>query len=233
MKKKKKKVLTVIATIAIMCITLTGCGAKMAPADETISALFELTAKSNAAPMNDLLGFTSEEDVYNTFFEEGSDTKMIEELRSQFAEAGIELSDEEIQEYTDSMMATFGKINYSSEITSESSDQIVVTLEVYGYFASDLYQVSADAQSKMLERISEDDQIAVMSGDTEILSKYMQQYFEEYLAGLSTLKLSTEPVKITVNCEKLAVDVNGKETVAWLPSDMNKFSKDIEAAIFQ
>lgn len=233
MKKKKKKVLTVIATIAIMCITLTGCGAKMAPADETISALFELTAKSNAAPMKDLLGFTSEEDVYNTFFEEGSDTKMIDELRSQFAEAGIELSDEEIQEYTDSMMATFGKINYSSEITSESSDQIVVTLEVYGYFASDLYQVSADAQSKMLERISEDDQIAVMAGDTEILSKYMQQYFEEYLAGLSTLKLSTEPVKITVNCEKLAVDVNGKETVAWLPSDMNKFSKDIEAAIFQ
>lgn len=233
MKKKKKKVLTVIATIAIICITLTGCGAKMAPADETISALFELTAKSNAAPMKDLLGFTSEEDVYNTFFEEGSDTKMIDELRSQFAEAGIELSDEEIQEYTDSMMATFGKINYSSEITSESSDQIVVTLEVYGYFASDLYQVSADAQSKMLERISEDDQIAVMAGDTEILSKYMQQYFEEYLAGLSTLKLSTEPVKITVNCEKLAVDVNGKETVAWLPSDMNKFSKDIEAAIFQ
>ncbi len=233
MKKNKKKVLTVIATIAIMCITLTGCGAKMAPADETISALFELTAKSNAAPMKDLLGFTSEEDVYNTFFEEGSDTKMIDELRSQFAEAGIELSDEEIQEYTDSMMATFGKINYSSEITSESSDQIVVTLEVYGYFASDLYQVSADAQSKMLERISEDDQIAVMAGDTEILSKYMQQYFEEYLAGLSTLKLSTEPVKITVNCEKLAVDVNGKETVAWLPSDMNKFSKDIEAAIFQ
>ncbi|MDE5908896.1 MAG: hypothetical protein K2H52_09200 [Lachnospiraceae bacterium] len=233
MKKMTKKVLAVVATMAIMCMTLTGCGSKMAPADQTVSALFELAAKSNAAPMKDLLGFASEEDVRSAFFEEGANTELVDELSSQLTSAGVNLSDEELQEITDSMMAVLDKINYTTEITSESSDQVTVSLKIYGYSLDDMNQVMIDASTTMMNSITEEDQLAVAGGDTEVLTKYMQQYISDFLAGLSAMELKTEPVDVTVVCEKLAVDVSGKETVAWLPSDMNTFSSQIDAAMFQ
>ena len=233
MKKMTKKVLAVVATMAIMCMMLTGCGSKMAPADQTVSALFELAAKSNAAPMKDLLGFASEEDVRSAFFEEGANTELVDELSSQLTSAGVNLSDEELQEITDSMMAVLDKINYTTEITSESSDQVTVSLKIYGYSLDDMNQVMIDASTTMMNSITEEDQLAVAGGDTEVLTKYMQQYISDFLAGLSAMELKTEPVDVTVVCEKLAVDVSGKETVAWLPSDMNTFSSQIDAAMFQ
>ena len=38
---------------------------------------------------------------------------------------------------------------------------------------------------------------------------------------------------LTVECEKLKLDVSGKEKVAWLPSDVNKFAQDVENAVFR
>lgn len=233
MKKITKKVLAVVATMAIMCMTLTGCGSKMAPADETVSALFELAAKGNAAPMKDLLGFASEEDVRSAFFEEGANTELVDELSSQLTSAGVDLSDEELQEITDSMVAVLNKINYTTEITSESSDQVTVSLKIYGYSLDDMNQVMIDASTAMMNSITEEDQLAVAGGDTEVLTKYMQQYISDFLAGLSAMELKTEPVEVTVICEKLAVDVSGKETAAWLPSDMNTFANQIDEAMFQ
>ena len=74
MNKFKTKALAIIAAMATLCMTLTGCGEKLAPADQTIGALFELAAKDNPAKMKDLLGFASEDDVRSAFFEEGADT---------------------------------------------------------------------------------------------------------------------------------------------------------------
>lgn len=233
MKKMTKKVLAVVASMAIMCMTLTGCGSKMAPANETVGALFELAAKSNPAPMKDLLGFASEEDVYSAFFEEGAETELVDELSSQLTSAGVNLTEEELQEITDSMTAVLNKINYTTEITSESSDQVTVSLKIYGYSLDDMNQVMIDASTTMVNSITEEDQLAAAGGDTEVLTKYMQQYISDFLAGLSAMELKTEPVEVTVVCEKLAVDVSGKETAAWLPSDMNTFSNQIDEAMFQ
>jgi len=44
---------------------------------------------------------------------------------------------------------------------------------------------------------------------------------------------NADPVEISVTCEKLIVEVSGKGEIAWLPSDMDGFSSDIEAAMFQ
>ena len=233
MKKMKNRVLAVIAIMAIMCMTLTGCGSKIAPADETVNALFELAAKSNASPMKDLLGFASEEDVRSTFFEEDADMELVEKLSNEFTSAGIDLSDEEIQKITDSMMAVIDKINCTAEITSESNDETVVTLTIYGYSKDNMSQIVSDAQTKMFESITEEDQMSIAGGDKEVLVKYVSQYINDFIAGISAMELNSEPVVVTVNCKKLAVDVNGKETVAWLPSNMNSFSYDIVDAIYQ
>ena len=232
MKRVTKKLLAVAAVIAVLCVTLTGCGSKMAPADETVGALFELAAKDNTAPMKQLLGFDSDEAVRSAFFEEGSDVEMAEEMKDILTDAGVEMTDEDIQGLSDSMASMLNKITYTAEITSSDKDTTVVTLKVNGYQASDLETVMMDAMTSMQESLTEEDSLAIVNGDTELFSAYMKSFLNDFLNGLNELEVSSEPVEMTVNCEKLAVEVNGKAVVAWLPSDMTDFSEDVENAIF-
>ena len=156
--KKVKKVLAVVAAVAVMCMPLTGCGEKLVPADQTVGALFELAAKDNAAPMKDLLGFASEEDVSSAFFEEGADVELVDELKNELSSAGVELSDEDVQDLTDSMMTMLGKITYTAEITSESNDQTVVTLKINGFSYDEMTQIMMDAATKMTDSLTAEDQ---------------------------------------------------------------------------
>ncbi|MCM1127299.1 MAG: hypothetical protein NC429_12605 [Lachnospiraceae bacterium] len=232
MKRVTKKLLAVAAVMAVLCMTLTGCGSKMAPADETVGALFELAAKDNTAPMKQLLGFDSDEAVRSAFFEEGSDVELAEEMKGILTDAGVEMTDEDIQELSDSMASMLNKITYTAEITSSDKDTTVVTLKVNGYQASDLETVMMDAMTSMQESLTEEDSLAIVNGDTELFTAYMKSFLNDFLNGLNELEVSSEPVEMTVNCEKLAVEVNDKAVVAWLPSDMTDFSEDVENAIF-
>ena len=231
--KKLKKLLAVVATMAVVCMTLTGCGEKLPPADQTISSLFELAAKNNAAPMKDLLGFASEEEVRSAFFEEGADVELVDELKSELESAGVELSEEDVQDLTDSLETMLNKITYTAEITSQEKDTTVVTLKVNGFSYEEMTNIIMDAANIMMESITEEDQIAIQNGDMEVFNNYMQQYVKDFVAGLAALEPTAAPVEFTVNCEKLSVEVNGKDKVAWLPSDMDGFSVDVENAMFQ
>lgn len=233
MKKMKTKMLAVIATVAVLCMTLTGCGEKMVPADQTVGALFELAAKDNASKMKDLLGFASEDDVRTAFFEEGADTAMVDEIKNELTTAGIEMSDEEVQKLSDSMTTMLNKITYTAEVTTEEKDSVVVTLKVNGFSADDMTEIMMDAANTMTEKLtaSTEDQEAIANGDMDVFNKYMQDYITDFMNGLAAMDLDPEPVEITVTCEKLSVEVSGKSKVAWLPSDMDGFSNDIENAM--
>jgi len=174
--------------MTMLCMTLAGCGEQLAPADQTVSALFELAAKSNAAPMKDLLGFASEEDVRSAFFEEGADTELIDDLRAELTAAGIEMSDEDIQEFTDSMLAMLAKITYTAEIASEDKETTVVTLKVNGYSSDAMTDIMMDAANAMVESLTEEDQLAIANGDTDVFNAYMQQYLKDFMNGLSALE---------------------------------------------
>lgn len=233
MKRITKKLLVVVAAMAVLCMTLTGCGSKMAPADQTVGALFELAAKDNTTPMKNLLGFESDDAVYSAFFEEGYDVSWTDQMKDMLVSMGVEMSDADIQELTDALTAMMNKITYTAEITSDEKDKKVVTLKVNGYNATEVQDAMMNAANKMSENLTEEDQLAIMEGDTELLTSYMQQYFKDFLAGLNGLVISSDSSEITVNCEKLAVEVNGKPVVAWLPSDMDKFSNDVQNAIIK
>lgn len=241
MKKTGMKLVAVVMTMIMMCMAVIGCGQKLAPADQTVSALLDLAIYGKTDPMMNLLGFTSEEDVYNAFFEDGKaaaeDTEIIEELTSQFSDMGIEITEEEIQEFSDSMSALVDKVTYTTEIKSEDKDAVVVTVKVNGLSESELEQVMMDAATVMSENLTtgltEDDLLAVAGGDMSVVTPYMQQYLKDIISGISTIEPVAEPYEFDVTCEKLSVEVGDKEKVAWLPSDMNGFEDEVEAAIYQ
>ncbi|MDE6890611.1 MAG: hypothetical protein K2P30_14835 [Lachnospiraceae bacterium] len=229
----KKKILTVIAALSVACMALTGCGEKLVPANETIGAIFELTAKSNMTPMKDLLGFASEDDVRSTFLAEGSDSDdLVAQFQAQFTAEGLTMSDESVKDFTDALEGMLAKLTYTTEIVSEDKENVVVSLKVNSYAASDMEQVTVDALNAMQEKLTEEDQMAIMNGDNDILTSYMEGYISDLVTGLSALEISSEPVEIEVSCEKMLVDVSGKEVTAWMPSDLTTFYNDIEACIF-
>lgn len=241
MKSTKKKLMAVMTAVAVMGMTLVGCGEKLTPADQNVSALFELSAKNNPQPMMDLLGYETEEDVYTAFFEDGiaasEDTEVIDELKSEFESMGLEISEEELSDFSDAMNALFDKVTFTTEIASEDKETTVVTVKVNGISESELEQIMVDAATVMsdtlAENLTEEDAYAIMEGDMSCVTPYMQQYLKDIIAGIQTLELVDEPYEFDVTCEKLSVEVGDKEKVAWLPVDMNDFEDEVEAALYQ
>ncbi|MCI7041787.1 MAG: hypothetical protein MR992_06625 [Lachnospiraceae bacterium] len=135
------------------------------------------------------------------------------------------------------MTALIEKVTYTAEITSEDKDVVVVTVKVNGISEDELEQIMMDAATVMsdslTENLTEEDALAIMDGDMSVVTPYMQQYLKDIIAGISTMEPVAEPYEFDVTCEKLAVEVGEKEKVAWLPSDMNDFEDEVEAAIYQ
>lgn len=150
---------------------------------------------------------------------------------------GLEITEEELQGFSDAMTALIEKVTYTAEITSEDKDVVVVTVKVNGISEDELEQIMMDAATVMsdslTENLTEEDALAIMDGDMSVVTPYMQQYLKDIIAGISTMEAVAEPYEFDVTCEKLAVEVGEKEKVAWLPSDMNDFEDEVEAAIYQ
>ena len=172
MRRLRKKILTAIAALSVACMALAGCGsAELAPANQTVGAIFELTAKSNMTPMKDLLGFASEDDVRSTFLAEGSDSDdLVSQFQAQFTAEGVTMSDESVKEFADVLEEILARLTYTTEIISEDKETVVVSLKVNSYSAADMEQVTLDALTAMQERLTEEDQMAIMNGDNDILT---------------------------------------------------------------
>lgn len=241
MKRTGMKLAALVTAMVMMCMAFTGCGQKLAPADQTVSALLDLAIDGKTEPMMTLLGFENAEDVYDAFFEDGAaavqDTELIDELKAEFESMGLEITEEEIQEFSDAMTALIEKITYTAEITSEDKDAVVVTVKINGISEEELEQIMVDAATVMSDNLSEnlteEDALAIMEGDMSVVTPYMQQYLKDIITGISTIEPVAEPYEFDVTCEKLAVEVGEKEKVAWLPSDMNDFENEVETAIYQ
>ena len=58
-------------------------------------------------------------------------------------------------------------------------------------------------------------------------------YMMDYMKAVSQMSPMEEATEITVECEKVKVDVSGKEQVCWMPLSLDSFGNDVEAAIMQ
>lgn len=232
MKRTKRTLVAIVAMMAIVCMSLVGCGPKAAPADQSVSALFELYAKNNVAPMQELLGFESEEAVYNAFYEDDVELDFVAEMKNMIESAGIELAEEDVQAFTDSVLGMVDRVSATAEITAEEGDVTTVTLKVNGYTTEDMMNVIVDALTSMQESITEEDAIAIAEGNEELVKQYMKQYFQDIVSGFNAMQPVTEPVEVVVECKQQLVDVNGKEQAEWMPTDLEQFSADVNAAAF-
>jgi len=182
--------------------------------------------------MKDLLGFASEDDVRSSLLAEDY-TEMTDMLKDQFGGFGIDFTDEEVQEMSDTMTGLLNKLSYTAEIQSETKDETTVLLKVTGYSSDGLAQIMNDLITEMQTNMDEETMAAVMSGDEEAAQKLMQDVIKQFVAKVGEMEPSAETTDVTVKCEKMKVEVSGKEKVSWMPVDMDKFASDLEGAIFK
>lgn len=228
----KKRLLAVVMIMVMACMMLTGC-AKIAPADQTIDALFDLYVKDNALTMKDVLGFKSEEDVKNAFMKEKSNMDMVKAFKSELQLAGVSMSDEDFQNLTDAILGMLAMTSCTAEVTGDYGDLLEVTLWINGYSDKEINSLMKDAENAMIASISEADMLAISDGDMDLFKKYMSNYINDFISGIAELQPLEVPVEVIVDCEKKTVDSSGKEITAWLPIDMKRFMDDVEAAVFQ
>lgn len=233
MKQMKRAAGLILAIMMFCSMALSGCQQKLEPADQVVGALYELALKDNAVPMKDLLGFASEDDVRAAIMEDGYENSMIDEIRSEFTSFGVEISDEELQAMIDTMMGMLDKLTYTAEIKEQTKDKTTVVLKVKGFSEDDVQQVLMDTQNEAIANLSEDDQMALATGDEQATQDFAVQFMKDYIANVAKLEPAEGENEITVECEKLRIEVSGKEKVEWLPSDMDKFAEDVDASIFK
>lgn len=233
MKGMKKLAGLLLAVMMLCSMVLTGCSQKMEPADQVIGALYELALRDDAAPLKDLLGFASEEDVRASIMEDGGENSLLEGVKAEFDAFGVEVTDEELQEMIDSVQKMLAKLTYTAEITEESSDKTTVVLKVTGFSMDEIQQVMMDTQEETISQLSEEEQMAVGSGSPDALRDFAVQFMKDYMANVAELEPTEETQDITVECEKMKLDVSGKEKVVWLPTDVDKFAEDVENTVFR
>ena len=222
MRNMKRNFAVLAATVMAVCsIALTGCQQKLEPADQVVGALYELSVKENATPMKDLLGFASEEDVKTALMDDSAETDLVSMFKSEFEAAGIEFSDEEVEEMSNALQGLIDKLDYSTEITDQSKDETTVLLKV------------KSVMTDMQNNIDEDTAAAIMAGDEDALQKLMQDAVKQYMTKIGEMEPSEEMTELTIKCQRVKVDVSGKEKVAWMPQDLSKFSDEVNNATFK
>lgn len=213
MRNVRTKLAVLLAAVMMICsVALTGCQSKLVPADQVVGAMYELTVKENATPMKDLLGFASEDDVRASLLTDDYE-EMSDMFKNEFSGMGIEFTDEEVAEMSDTMSKLLNKLSYTAEIQDEGKDETTVLLKVTGYSSDDMNQI--------------------MTGDEEATMALMQDVIKQVIAKFGEMEPTTETTDVTVKCEKMKVEVSGKEKVSWMPSDMDKFVDDLENASFK
>ena len=210
MRNVRTKLAVLLAAVMMICsVALTGCQSKLVPADQVVGAMYELTVKENATPMKDLLGFASEDDVRAS------------------------LLTDDYEEMSDTMSKLLNKLSYTAEIQDEGKDETTVLLKVTGYSSDDMNQIMTDLMTEIQTNMDEETLTALMTGDEEATMALMQDVIKQVIAKFGEMEPTTETTDVTVKCEKMKVEVSGKEKVSWMPSDMDKFVDDLENASFK
>ena len=188
---------------------------------------------SLTAPMKDLLGFASEEDVKTALMDDSAETDLVSMFKSEFEAAGIEFSDEEVEEMSNALQGLIDKLDYSTEITDQSKDETTVLLKVKSYSMTDMQNIMVDVMTDMQNNIDEDTAAAIMAGDEDALQKLMQDAVKQYMTKIGEMEPSEEMTELTIKCQRVKVDVSGKEKIAWMPQDLSKFSDEVNNATFK
>ena len=226
----RKTVAFLAAALMLCSMVLSGCGKDLPPADETVSALYDLAVKEDPSALQEVLGFSSEEAVQEAFIEDVESYSFTKSIEEELIASGVEFTEEELGELSGQLVSMLDKLSCTVEIVDEGDDTVTVSLTTNGYSLSDIEGVAMTAQEELFAAMDEDTQMAIALGDEEAMMNFMREFVASYVEALTQLE-PTQETELEVVCERLIVEDGDKEIIAWLPSDLTQFEAELSSAI--
>ncbi len=226
----RKTVAFLAAALMLCSMVLSGCGKDLPPADETVSALYDLAVKEDPSALQEVLGFSSEEAVQEAFIEDVESYSFTKSIEEELIASGVEFTEEELGELSGQLVSMLDKLSCTVEIVDEGDDTVTVSLTTNGYSLSDIEGVAMTAQEELFAAMDEDTQMAIALGDEEAMMNFMREFVASYVEALTQLE-PTQETELEVVCERLIVEDGDKEIIAWLPSDVTQFEAELSSAI--
>ena len=125
------------AALILAMTVLAGCSRKPEAApDQVAEALFELLFKDDTAPMQEILGGASEEDVRRDFFGGDGGASVARQIQSEMGALGPVLTEEEARNLYDGIREVLGRLDFSASLVSEEDGRAVVSAQI-GYYGMD------------------------------------------------------------------------------------------------
>ena len=214
------------AALILAMTVLAGCSRKPEAApDQVAEALFELLFKDDTAPMQEILGGASEEDVRRDFFGGDGGASVARQIQSEMEALGPVLTEEEARNLYDGIREVLGRLDFSAPLVSEEDGRAVVSAQI-GYYGMDaVTDVLTEAVGEALNEYGQENLVS-----DEAYNEFMKLYFNKFVESLGTLTPADGTREVTVEFEIVDVEINGERIAAWMPVDAQKFGTDLTAA---
>lgn len=218
MKQVRRIPALLLALLMVCSLTLTSCGKKEtpAPADQVAVALFNTILKDDTSSLVELFGYADEAEARKDMGLDGSIYDgLADDLASQFTNAGMTVSGEEMQEFINAFMKMFSEVKMTA-VTKESDEKAgtaVVTCTVNTFDPNALAQAMTDAMSNV-------DPELLQNGDLEAA---FGAILTAAAAGIADIKPTENTADFDVNFKLADMDVNGKTKKVWVPEDTAEF----------
>ena len=205
-----------LAMVMLFSLTLTGCK-KEAPvaADKVAEAIFEMILKDDPSKAVELFGYADESEARADMGLDGSVyEELAGEMTKQFSDAGVNITEEEMQDFIDAFMKMFSEVQFTAKV-KESDDKAgtaVVTCTVNTFDPEALTQAMTEAMNEVDPNLLVEDMDAAFG---QILS---------VMAGvIGEIKPTDKTADFDVDFELTDMDISGKTKKVWVPKDAAEF----------
>lgn len=206
--KNNRKIVASLFTAAIMSISMIGCGNTIKP-EESAQVLCEISVKHDITNASKL-GISDDE--ANAIIDE-TESEQKKVLKTNFDATQLPITDSQIDSVIEAYNEVFNKIDYTIEVTSQTSKSAQVKISST-YI--DLSSIDTEAAGSALDELYTLD----VTSEEDALAKTAELYIKNLLNGLKDAKASTNTVEKTFTFEK----ADGY----WLPSDTEGFAEQLQ-----
>ncbi len=216
MKQTRRIPALLLAMVMLCSLALTGCK-KEAPvaADKVAEAIFEMILKDDPSKAVELFGYADESEARADMGLDGSVyEELAGEMTKQFSDAGVNITEEEMQDFIDAFMKMFSEVQFTAKV-KESDDKAgtaVVTCTVNTFDPEALTQAMTEAMNEVDPNLLVEDMDAAFG---QILS---------VMAGvIGEIKPTDKTADFDVDFELADMDISGKTKKVWVPKDAAEF----------
>lgn len=212
MKKIMKSSILCIVMLLSLSLIFLGCSKKTIPIEQTTKAFYDLVILQDSTEFKKL--GASDEEIAS--IAEMQKKSMNEATKDGFVQAGLPITDEQLDEIYKVQIEALRKLKPTIEVVS--SDKEISQVKI-----STTYVNMVEASTKA----GEDTVSEVQSKQISDMNKVSEIFIKKIIENINALTPSTDVKSNTFELEKVLMKFGNKTEEVWAPKDSTSFGNDL------